>query len=166
MEITISYEEMKKRYPEIIKEFIEKLRKGKSKERLSDEKELTYKFSWGIAGKACSFNEIINNLGKDKDPSFFDLYQDNVTIENIEKYFGNRIIWSFIASIKKWTTYIIPSEPYPKEILEYYIPSFKREVEDYKYFNSLTPEEKQKDIENCLKELRKDPGFFEVSIVK
>lgn len=140
MYIPSTYDSMLAQFPKEMEQVLEKLRSGKSKHRLAEMKDLIWGFSCCVElrGAAMSFADVLS--GKPK-PATESIYH-----------------YAVEGSIGKWRA-AVSINSVPQEALE-----ARNKAEDIEQLDkikrdSLSPAERQDEIENALKELSKYPGF-------
>jgi hypothetical protein len=163
MKIPIPYEVVQERYPELISQVMSRLRSGKSKERNREASELTWYIDWGQQIKAMSFCEMLSSVGEPRDD--FPSRYDTATPENVKEFLGDSIFWGITGKAGRWEGYSkSQGQDIPPELLNFYVAGFTKDIEERKRVDSLTPEQRQAEIDECLQILRKDSGFMEFSI--
>lgn len=139
MQIRIKNSDAKKRHPKQYADIVAKLRKGKSKHKDENPSKLEWYYNWATQVKAFTFEEVLAGA-KDEEPS-------------------QHIVW-LSAKIGKWWG---SSGPVSLEeaievtdVIEQNIAAKKAEEDR---INSLSEEERRKEVNDCLRELSKYPGF-------
>jgi hypothetical protein len=147
-EIKTNLEEIKKRYPEQLKELEQQLNKSKSKHKNDDLSSFEFFFYWCsiIQGNSYSFADLINGVANNT-------RQEPTVINN------------FSIKMKKQRASFYSSQiNEPEEFKKMRQEDEKQKKEEQQRFNKLTEEEKNKEREDLLNQLRKNSGFVELSV--
>ena len=161
--ISISYETALK-HPQI-KEIETKLIKGKSKEKNSDLSELTWEYNWGESIPGKSFAELqASGWAKEKEPTAEEQIDRSFVFLCAKK---NRWQASAKTPIYNGPT-ALPHYPIsgqiPDEVRDLIVNCIKERQLEQQRIDSLTPEERQREIQELLTGLKKYPGFISVKI--
>lgn len=164
MKIEISYKEAIAQFPEAVQELKDKLESGTSKQKGTDPSEFSYCISWGQRVKGGSFLDMIKSGQEERERL------DSMTDE--ERYDVDRRVNEILpsicaislgASIGRWGSAVSIAEDGdpPQAIIDSYRESEKKNIAMEKKSDSLTPEEREKETQGLLGQLR-GPGFMEV----
>jgi hypothetical protein len=159
--LEIPYKTAKKRYPKEVAEVMKKVRAGKSKHRNSDPNLWAWGFSWCVliegSIRGSDFAKMI--AGKKEFPKEKELTPD----EEVEDY-GSRATVHLSAKIGKteWGSHD-PIE-FPKEIAEMIRKDRKEADIENARFNALSPEEKDREVNDALRQLSRSPGFVAIGM--
>lgn len=155
METEISYSKMKKLFPNEVAEVMSKLRKSSSKEKKAKESSLTWSFDWRQQIKGMSFDEMLKSIGQPKPKK---------TVEQKLKELRKSLLISVKGQKNRWIGFSKQINVIPDEVLEFYKSSYQEQEDEEKRIENLTEEQREKELEEDLKELRKYPGFVEITI--
>lgn len=165
MKVSISFEQAQSRYPDLVEKVLSDLRRGKSKEKNREASELAWSLEWEQHIKVMSFREMLESVGQPSD-NFSDRYAV-ATRENVLEYLRDSILWGLFAQVGRWKGYVSStSTTLPNEILDVYIQSYQEDINEKQRIAALTPEERQSEIQECLRKLRKSPGFVEMTVLR
>lgn len=158
MKINVTEKTIKNDFPDIYKEFQEKKEKSKAKGALVSLDK--FKFSFEVAERIQSYNfsDILSGkVLKDQKKA------EKTVEEQLQNRLKNVSVWVSASSGR----YLLNSETLkeiPKQIEDNYRRMIQKQEDEKKRIESLTPEERDEETAAALKELRKDPGFFEMHI--
>ena len=134
MEYQIDYATMQARHPEAVAEVMEKLSKSTSKEKGRKPEELRWSYSWST--------EI---TGRDKN-----------TVEDIIR----RSRFSVQGRAGRWWGYATADVPCPPEIRKQLEDRIEKDRKEQERIDSLTPEQREAEVQDILSQLNGTPGFF------
>jgi hypothetical protein len=156
-----TYEVVKERYPEAVATAVARLRKGKSKHKDAPEENLTWSFDWSIRidgmMNGVQFFESLKTGGPPKPPEF----------DTFEEYWADyetSVSVCLRAKIGRWQgcSEILPKVP--NEIKEHQRPYWEKDKADKARIASLSPEEREAEVQECLRKLSGNPGFACVQV--
>lgn len=157
MIIQVTYEILKKEYPDAVSVVIKKLRNGNSKSKNVDESELTWKL---VCAQQCQEDkgmlDIINGLGTssipEKDPETFEEY-----------WSGLKLFVHVQGSIGRWHGNSNMLHTIPSIIKERYRENWENDQNEKNRIAKMSSEERRNETYDLLKQLKKEsPGFFVV----
>lgn len=157
MKINITEGTVKKDFPNIYKEFREKKKKSKAKGSHVPLSE--FEFSFEIAEKiqGCSLNDVLSGkVLKDK--------REEMTVEERLRKQLKNVFVQIQASYGRYQLRSEVLEEIPEQVEDGYRKSIQEQEEERKRVEALTPEERDKETQVLLRELRKYPGFLEMHI--
>lgn len=155
MKITTTYAAIKDRYPTQVAEVMSALRKGKSKEKNSNPEDLNWYFNCCIQIISGIMNgaQFLNMLASGTPPPRLtpeQKYQEHKSNTHVclhaSKGKGD---WGSRTEIT----------PIPQEVDQWLINGRDIEIREETRVNSLTPEQKNQEVQDCLKTLSKSRGF-------
>lgn len=153
MEILITYEEAKKRYPKQVAEALRKLATSSSKERGSAPESLTYSISWGVAVQGFTFSEMIGHVKKRIDEQDEEeVKPTKPTIAGLKKELD--ISWALHVRKGRWWASVPSGHPIPDEIYQAHLEWAMEDYEKRLRIANMTPEERQKSIAETINTLR------------
>jgi hypothetical protein len=155
MKTPIAYEVILQRYPESVNKIMQKLQKGKSKEKNSKPEEFEWCFDCSVEGRAYQFNDILNAQADRAK-------EDAMTIEQKLKDYASRCHVYISASKGRWWGSDNTRITIPPEIIEAQRKQYEADQKEKTRIANLTPEQKDSEIEQLLKRLRGTPGFIEI----
>lgn len=154
----ISYSEAVKRYPDLVAEIAALKAKSRSKLKHTPLSALKFGFNWGVRCSMTSSNDFMQVLTGQKRPAKPRKLTENETVADYER---NAIIclraanWRSTSLIKKL----------PKEIEADVRKSYRDEKTEALRFKKLTTNQKNKELNDALTQLRKGSGFMEVHLL-
>ena len=156
MQLEISFDSAKTRFPDLVAEILDKLRSSSSKEKSSRPEDLVWYINWCQEIKSYTFGEFLERVQSSPlEPEIPDL-----TEEGVRSHLGNSIIWSIKGKIRRWTG---TSQPFrtqvPNEINRYYLSEFVADAEKKRQLDAMTEEEKLRYRDDLLRQLGKSRGF-------
>lgn len=164
MEIGITFEEAKKSHPEEVRKIIAELRSSKSKSKNSPEGVIQWSYSWSERARGYTIAEVLSGATgtRTKEP------------ETFEEYWAERernIFCYLRGSVGKWfgvgnKNGEVPPKlaKIPEVVREYYRKCFEKDLAERRRVAALTPEEKDKEIKEMLKQLGQSGGFFSIQV--
>jgi len=160
MKISIDYNTVMERHPEEAKKIVEKLRKGKSKHKNDDPSTLNWFYSYGIKIEGCSGADLMDMIAKGKIPE--DPRPDNV--DEIVADQLSRVCLCLSADKGRWWASGPGLEDYrPPEMIEQFKEQAQKELNERKRIENLSVEERQAEVNDCLKKLSKSSGFMAIT---
>lgn len=158
MDIKISYDEVKKRYPVLADELVAKLRGGTSKHKKAKPEELSWYFDWcqRITGEG-SFGDMLMAASKPPPPR-------PTVQEKMAEVIPNLFV-SLTARIGRWMGQT-ERIPVPEEVLEFYRKNYEQEDAEYKRFHSLSKKEQDRETNEAIAQLSKSPGFAVFTVTR
>ncbi len=166
MKVQISYDEVKRRFPDEVDLIMAKLRKSSSKEKHRDEEDLRWEFSWGQQIQMYTFDQVFK--GKPERAKTFPELFEEATRENVLFFLGESIIWGINGRVGRWSGSGTPQmqklHPLPNEILDLYVDMYNKQIIEQKRIASLSPKERDQEVQECLRQLRGSSGFVELRI--
>lgn len=156
MQIPISYPTAAGRHERLVEEIVKKLRRGKSKHKDAHPVTLAWFYSWSIEVPGFSFQEIIAGKASEEQARQAALTEDDLVGERVK-----RTRASLYACIGRWYG-TEPLDEVPLEIVRLHEAAVRHEREEKAAFDALPQEEKERQAQEALEALRKDPSFVEV----
>jgi len=154
MRLPIGYRDAARRWPEAVEEIVAKLRKGKSAHRDADPASLDWSIEWCLQVRGYTFGEIINRDVLPPTPE-----------EKAEENVKNSTAW-LSAKKGRWSGQSNALKDLPQEVKDEYARSAAEERKEKDRVEALTPEERDKEVQNAIKTLRKYPGFTAIRVTK
>jgi len=153
MKMSISYTEALTAYPKETAEAVAELRKSRSKHRKTDPSTLPWEFSWGVEVKAHSFADLLSGKAQqdavDRDKmSLNERVQDEVKRTKVSIGVAGR----YYAKL--------PDVPQP--IVDGIVKGHEARIAEEQRIASLTPEQRQAEVNDALRQLGGGRGFFAV----
>lgn len=160
MDIKINFEELKNNHPDLIKVLVEKMRSTNSKGKDKPEQEFEFYYSFGVAVKGISFDEMIGQLkGKHTD---IETEKGKSTFEIINEKLKSIIGLSLVISDGRTKRYVALSDK-PKLFIEKFEEIHMKEIKDsqkeQERLSNLTQEEKDREIQEHINDLTDMGGF-------
>jgi len=161
MYVQIGYKKAKERYPGLMDEVMEKIRKGKSRHKKDRPCEFVWGISWCVSVEGFSgteFKEMIE--GKRPLPNG---EEDPKTEEEAVEDYKHRCEASLQASAGRasWcSTSRIPD--FPQEIADFVRRDFRSEKDEEARWNAMPAGKRDEELGKILGDLRKSPGFIEL----
>lgn len=159
MELETSYTEVKKRFPKQVAAAVAEIRKGKSRDKDMPEKEMRWVFDICVTIKATSFQDLLSGKAQDDEER-----EDAMTAEEAAKDEIKRTHVGIVAKAGRARGFAkLPKVPFEvaREIRRRHKELKKEQEAEEKRQATLTPEQKQKEIEDLLAQL---PGVVGVTI--
>lgn len=160
MEIKISFEEVKSNHPELVDLMIEKIRNAKSKDKEKGIENCEWFYSYGIAVRGMSFNDMLGDIIKPGREEKKSKSTQEIVSERLKSVLGLSLVIS-IGRLRRY--HIFPDNDKPKlfvdkffEVSQVGIDSIK---EEENRLSKLTKEEKDREIQEHINELSDMGGF-------
>lgn len=161
MFIEVQYQDLITNYSNEINNAIAKFRKGKSKIKDIEPEKLTWGFNWCVSINADpGFNNLSDLFAKPKEYLNLQKSKNNQSIDDKVIDYGIRCSVGIIAKLKNRT--LIQTECLnhtPQIILDNYRKTLIEEEKEQKRFNSLSVKEKNKEVQDAIKQLQSLGGF-------
>jgi len=159
MRINVTEETIKNDFPDTYKEFQEKKKKSKAKGALVPLNKFKFSFEVTERIQGCNFSDILSGKAlKDQKKEV-----ERTVEERLQERLKNVFVY-IKASFGQYYSLSSALKEIPKQIENNYKSMLQEQENEKKRVESLTPEERSKETERLLKELRKNPGFFEMHI--
>lgn len=163
MKLPISYEEAQKQYPTEVAACVASVRKGKSKDKNTDPSTWRWFFSWGESIEAVSFGSLIRSAAMARHKPAANPTPEEKLAAVLPNILGMSLDGvppnkrtQGVASLTKGVV--------PAEVQAYLLNIYKEEAAEKARVDSLTPEQKEAEMNAALAELRKGGGFMELRI--
>jgi hypothetical protein len=156
MKIPIAFQIVSSRYPNQLLEIHSKLKNSKSKEKNVPLEEWNWNFDYcvRITNGCFKLSDIFNKGVVPKHQTPQEIYADRL----------NNTFCSITASKgRAWLQSSTLAE-LPQEIKDSWAKQKEDSIKEQKRVDSLTPNQKQEEINCLLKQLRKSPGFMEIKL--
>src|SRR3972149_3504357 len=143
MEIKLSYEEVKTNHSDLIGVLVGKMQTSKLKDKSKSEREYDFYYSYGVAVRGMNFGEMVN--------------------EKLNSVIG----LSLTISSGRTKRYIALSEKprlFVDKFSEIYIESIKEIKKEEERLSKLTPDEKDREIQESINELSEMGGFLALNV--
>jgi hypothetical protein len=148
------------RHPREVEEILSQLRRSKSKHKRAKPKDLTWDYSWCLSGQSFTFAEVLSGAADRLWRA-----EDAMTVDEAVGDLVRRTGVALRASKGHWSgTALLATVP--PEIVTLHRRSVAQKRADKAALDSLPREELQRQAEEALVELRKDPGFVELRVEK
>ena len=159
MKISITEETVKKDFPDIYKKFQERKEKSKAKGSFIPFDKFEFSFEIAERIQCHTLGDIFSGKAlKDQKKEI------NLTIdEQLQKRLKNLSVW-ISASCGQYCLGSDTLKEIPEQVKDQYRKSIQEQEDERKRVEALTPEERNEETQRLLKELRKDPDFFEMHI--
>lgn len=157
MKIEIDYERARTGYPGATEETIAGLRNGKSKHRKAAPETLKWYFTWGVTGRAYSFQEVMDGTARADDAA----HRKRTVEERIADRVG-RVFAHVEAVVPTGHSYFGGGkrlDPVPDEIVQSITESVVHSYGEEQRVAALSDEERTIEAGRILGELRGTPGF-------
>nr|QBM02801.1 hypothetical protein [uncultured archaeon] len=163
MEIKLSYEEVKTNHSDLIGVLVGKMQTSKLKDKSKSEREYDFYYSYGVAVRGMNFGEMVNQI-HNRD---FKTEQEKSSSEIINEKLNSVIGLSLTISSGRTKRYIALSEKprlFVDKFSEIYIESIKEIKKEEERLSKLTPDEKDREIQESINELSEMGGFLALNV--
>lgn len=156
MQLPISYNQVKSRYPTELAEIVRQINSTKAgKKTPVPGRMLKWEFDWCVMIEGdVSFEAILN--GEYKEPP-------ELTIEEELKDYERRCGVSLEGHIGHRRASVLLSKV-PQEILDQHRVQLEKNAVEKERVAALTPLQRQEEVTRLVRELSKDPGFFVLGV--
>lgn len=158
MELTIEFAVVRSRHSEAVSSIIAKLRKGTSRHKTSRPEELVWKYTWAVEVEGFSVDQLFSGAALRRQEA-----DRAMTVDEAVTDLVRRTGVALEGSRGRWTGYARLAEV-PPEVVAVHRREVVRQRAERAAFEALPPEERERQAQEALRELRKDPGFVEVTV--
>lgn len=161
MDIPTTYNAISKRYPEELAKFKEKLKKSKARSKNIPLKDREFRFSACLSIEGKSLDQMIQYVASGQREKDAEELSKRTIEQRVTDFVSRTTCWISVYCGRAW----MQSEPIPvpKEFHDYYRKQQEENLREEVRVASLTPEEKQKEVDLLLKQLA-GPGFVALKI--
>ena len=159
--IELSYEEARRQYPDKVDEVMTKLRKGKSRHRDAAPEELEWSIEYGVLvpGQLVTFADLI--VGRVEDPRE---RRSRMSLDERVEEIVQGVTAYLRGKIGRFIAFSSQIEGCPEEVRAAIRRGVEEDIAEEARVAALSPEERQAEAEEALRQLRKMPGFMEIRI--
>jgi hypothetical protein len=156
MFLEVPYKSLLQSHPGAVQEALGTLRKGKSRHKADPPESFTWGFSWCVTVEGFSFEDLLSG----RVPA---VVPEEAPEERVRAY-ARRC--SVCVQVRKGRAYAYSAQlpEVPEAILDQYRVAIEVEAGENARVEALSPEEREREIQGLLSQLRKDPGFMEISV--
>lgn len=157
MIIELSYEEARRQYPDRVDEVMTKLRKGKSRHRDAAPEELEWSIEYGVLvpGQLVTFADLI--VGRVEDPRE---RRSRMSLDERVEEIVQGVTAYLRGKIGRFIAFSSQIEGCPEEVRAAIRRGVEEDMAEEARVAALSPEERQAEAEEALRQLRKCPGSW------
>ena len=158
MDIKINFQELKENHSDLIDLLVEKIRSSNSREKDKTPSEFEWYYSYGVKIQGLSLGEMMNEIGKPKKQKS----NEEILDEKLNSVFGLSLTVA-AGRTKRYISLGNDSKSYPKLFVDKFTEIYMKSVDDFNKeqdrLSKLTPEEKEREIQEHINELTDMGGF-------
>jgi hypothetical protein len=163
MDIKLNLQELKENHSDLIDVLIQKIRSSNTRDKDVSDSDFEWSYSYGIKIQGGSFADMLSSIGKKEEPKSLE--------ENLNEKLSSVIGLSLSVTSGRTKRYIALGndvKDYPKLFVNKFTQIYMKGVEDLNKENErlskLTPEEKERETQEHIKELNDMGGFIALNV--
>lgn len=157
MEIKITYEEVKAQHPDFMEQLVGKINTSNSKDKNKHPKDYEWSYTYGVAIKSFKLGDMLLETKQDEKS------QNGVLAGKLNSIIGLCLTIS-AGRTKRYIAINDKPEDFPKLFVDKFSDIHKKDIEaqskEEDRLNKLTPEERDREIQENLNDLTDMGGFF------
>jgi len=165
MNIPTTYEYIKQNFPVIIDEFESRRAKSKAKNAKANLADFDFYFSVSQRVKGYSLSEVIS-MAKEKQPTenFNELDREKWVNDKVNRVIPDLGVRIYAKRNQYELDSDLPRHNIPNTVLDHYRENYEEEFDRCRRNQNLTPEQRDKEMQENLAKLRSMGGFMEFRI--
>jgi hypothetical protein len=152
MEIDLTFEEIKINHSELVDTLMEKLNSSTSTQKGKQPREYKWYYSYGVTAKGMSFDEMIH------DRKLVNKNSQELLNEQLKSLIGLSLVISD-GRVQRYYALKTPPALFVKKFSDLSAKGLEERKKEEERISKLSPEEKEKEIQENIYELNKDDGF-------